>query len=261
MVVTEDLQAVDAGFGSLAGISLLQLWPATRGRCKVRRVVLLTAAGLLLLGAGAALANHGFGIGGSTFKQAAATFTATGPTNASTQMCTGSDGAHYSIIRATYSGSASGDPALSGQLTIDALSVINDANPSVGTVKGNIRINTSSGPTRLGFWAVYSGGAIAGLGTGWTSSGTGVVANLSANFSTNANTGFSSGKLGGGTAGGQALLLAPGGCTTTGTSTTAHDDDVNGRGFHDQLRSAILQQIESLLHKHNIDVSFGSHDD
>jgi hypothetical protein len=226
----------------------------------MRRVV-LTAAGLLLLGAGAALANHGFGIGGSTFKQAAATFTATGPTNASAQTCTGSDGAHYSITRATYSGNASGDPALSGQVTIDALSVINDANPSVGTVKGTIRINTSSGPTRLGFWAVYSGGAIAGLATGSTSTRTGVVANLAASFSTNANTGFSSGKLGGGTTGGQALLLAPGGCSRTGTSTTTHDDDDNGNGFQDQLRTAILQQIESLLHKHNVDFSFRSHHD
>jgi hypothetical protein len=227
----------------------------------MRRVVFTTAACLLLLGAGAALANHGFGIGGSTFKQAAATFTATGPTNASTRTCTGSDGAHYSITRATYSGSASGDPALSGQVTIDALSVINDANPSVGTVKGSIRINTASGPTRLGFWAVDSGGAIAGLGTGSTSSGTGVVANLAASFSTNANTGFSSGKLGGGTAGGQALLLVPGGCSTTGTSTTAHDDDDNGNRFRDQLRNAIWQQIESVLQKHNVDFSFRSHHD
>ena len=70
----------------------------------MRRVVPITAAGLLLVGAGAALANHGFGLGGSTFKQAAATFTATGPTNAGTQTCTGSDGAHYSITRATYWG-------------------------------------------------------------------------------------------------------------------------------------------------------------
>jgi hypothetical protein len=223
----------------------------------MRRMVFITAVCLLLLGAGAALANHGFGIGGSTFKQAAATFTATGPTNASTSTCTGSDGAHYSITRATYSGNASGDPALSGQVTIDALSVINDANPSVGTVKGSIRINTSSGLTRLGFWAVYSGGTIAGLGTGITSSGTGVVANLAASFSTSANTGFSSGKLGGGTTGGQALLLVPAGCSTTGSSTTAHGDN----GFQDQLRNAIWQQIESVLRKHNIDFSFHSHHD
>src|SRR5215471_11161762 len=160
------------------------------GGAEVRRVILITATGLMLAGAGAALADHGFFGHGNTFKQAAATFTASGPTNASTQTCTGSDGAHYTFTRATYSGNATGDPALSGQVTIDALSVVNDANPSVGTVKGDIQISTASGATRLGFLAVYSGGAIAGLATGRASSGGGVIANLSANFGTAANTGF-----------------------------------------------------------------------
>lgn len=220
----------------------------------MRRLILITAAVSVLVGAGAALANHGFGGGGATFKQAAATFTATGPTNASTQTCTGSDGAHYSLTRATYAGSATGDPALTGPVTIDALSVVNDANPSVGTVKGSMQISTSTGPTRLGFWTVYSGGAIAGLATGYTSSGTGVVANLSANFNTSPNTGFSSGKLGGGTAGGQALLLMRGGCS----STTAHDDGHGVKGFQEQLQKMIWQQVESELHKHGIDFSFHS---
>jgi len=227
----------------------------------VRRVILITAAGLVLAGAGAALADHGF-FGGATFKQAAATFTASGPTNARTQTCTASDGAHYTFTRATYSGNATGDPALSGQVTINALSVVNDANPSVGTVKGDIQISTASGPTRLGFLAVYSGGAIAGLATGRTSSGSGVVANLSANFSTSANTGFSSGKLGGGTAGGQAILLSPGGCSANETSTAGHhhddDEDDNGNGFHDQLRTAILQQIQNAFQNQNFKFSFRS---
>ena len=222
----------------------------------MRRLILITAAGLVLLGGGAAaLADHGFGGGGSTFKQAAATFTATGPTNTSTQTCTGTDGAHYSLTRATYTGNATGDPALSGPVTIDALSVVNDANPSVGTVKGLIRINTSSGPTGLGFWAVYSGGAIAGLATGRSSTGNGVVANLSANFSTSANTGFSSGKIGGGTTGGQALLLMPGGCS----STTKHEGEGDyGNRFQEQLQNAIWQRIESALHQHGIDFPFHS---
>jgi len=225
----------------------------------VRRVILITAAALVLLGGGTAFANHGFGGGGSTFKQAAATFTAAGPSNASTQTCTGSDGAHYTVTRATYSGTASGDPALSGQVTIDAVSVINDANPSVGTVKGGMQINTSSGPTRLGFWAVYSSGSIAGLATGRTSTGGGVVANLSESFSTSANTGFGSGKLGGGTAGGQALLLAPGGCSGTG-GTGKHDDDDNGK-FQSQLQAAILQQVQSALKQHGIDFPFHNRHD
>jgi hypothetical protein len=228
----------------------------------VRRVILITAAGLVLTGASAALADHGFFGHSSTFKQAAATFTASGPTNASTQTCTGSDGAHYTFTRATYSGNATGDPSLSGQVTINALSVINDANPSVGTVKGDIQINTSSGPTTVGFLAVYSGGAIAGLATGRTSSGSGVIANLSANFSTSANTGFSSGKLGGGTASGQAVLLSPGGCSTSGTPTTGHDNDddngANGNGFQEQLRTAILQQIQNAFHNQSFNFSFRS---
>jgi len=224
----------------------------------VRRVILITAACLMLVGAGAALANHGFG-GGSTFKQAAATFTATGPSNATTQTCTGSDGAHYTVTRATYSGNASGDPTLTGTTSIDAVSVINDGNPSVGTVKGGIQINTSSGPTRLGFLAVYSAGSISGVATGRTSSGAGVIANLSANFSTSANTGFGSGKIGGGTAGGQALLLMPGGCSTSGGHNG--DDDDNGSRFHDQLAASILQQVQSMLQQHKIDFSFHSHHD
>jgi hypothetical protein len=221
-------------------------------------VILITAAALMLIGAGAALANHGFG-GGSTFKQAAATFTATGPSNASTQTCTGTDGAHYTVTRASYSGNASGDAALTGQLTVDAVSVINDANPSVGTVRGSMQIATTSGPTRLGFWAVYSAGSVSGLATGRTSTGAGVLANLSATFSTNANTGFGSGKIGGTTAGGQALLLSPGGCAGTG-SPGKHDDD-HGNRFHDELRSAILQQVQSILKQHKIDFSFHSHHD
>ena len=230
----------------------------------MRRLILSITAGLLLLGAGAAYANFGFGEGnGSTVKPVLGTFSTGAATNTSTQTCTGTDNATYTVTRATYTGSASSsEPSLNGNVTINALSVINSA--GAGTVKGTIQIDTSSsGHTFLGFATVYSGGSIAGLAAGRTSAGDGLLGNVSASFS--AANGFSSGsKIGGGTSGGNAVLLSRGGCTTSGSTTTnSHgddDDDDNGdfgfKGFGDQLRQRIQQQINQVLQ--NTDFSFHS---
>ena len=230
----------------------------------MRRLILSITAGLLFLGAGAAYANFGFGdSNGSTLKAVLGTFSTGAATNASTQTCTGTDNATYTVTRATYTGTApsgSGvDPSLTGNVTINALSVINSA--GVGTVKGTIQIDTSSsGHTFLGFATVYTNGAIAGLGAGRTSAGDGVLGNISATF--NATSGFTYGKIGGGTSGGNAVLLSRGGCTTSGstTTTTSNGDDDNGdfgfKGFGDRLRQKIQQQIDAALQ--NSDFSFHS---
>jgi hypothetical protein len=234
----------------------------------MRRLILSITAGLLFLGAGVAYANFGFGdSNGSTVKAVLGTFSTGAATNPSTQTCTGTDNLTYTVTRATYTGTApsgSGvDPSLTGNVTINALSVINSA--GVGTVKGTIQIDTSSSAhTTLGFATVYSSGAIAGLAAGRTSAGDGLLGNVSATF--NATSGFSNGKIGG-TSGGNAVLLSRGGCTTSGststtTTTTSHtdDDDDNGdfgfKGFGDRLRQKIQQQIDAALQ--NSDFSFHS---
>jgi len=137
-----------------------------------------------------------------------ATFTATSVKSADTHTCTTSTGKTIASTKATYTGTASGSPDLTGAASIAARSTI-DTTDGLGVVNGTLKI----GKTEAHFSAVYDHGALAG-----TASGHGatphmqLLANVSATFGT--ATGFTGGKIGG-TSGGSAVELGPGGCGET----------------------------------------------
>jgi hypothetical protein len=177
----------------------------------MRRLILITAAGLGLLGAGIAVAHDG---ASKSVKQVAATFTATSGSNVQTSSCTGSDNVAYTTTRGRWTGTAAttapaGDASLSGNATVDAEFVVNSSGD--GFVTGRLRIDGAN-HTSASFEGVVSGGShIAGLADGrgsapWSK----LVANLSADWSSAG--GFTNGKLGGGTAGGNAVAVTSGGC-------------------------------------------------
>ena len=174
----------------------------------MRRLLLVAVALAALTAVGVAVAD---GIeGAKTAKSVAGTFSAT-QANVSTRSCTTSDGKSLSITLAKYTGTSSGDPDLTGPITIRARSVINTTD-NVGVVEGALRIDVASGrDTFATFGTVYDHGTVAGLAVGRAHDPSArLVANLSAGFS--ANGGFTGGKFGGGTAPGSAIELGPGRC-------------------------------------------------
>ena len=99
----------------------------------MRRIILASVAGLVLVVAGVAVAN---GFDSKAVKQASATFAATAASNLRTSTCTGTDGTYTKTV-ATYTGSASSsEPSLSGAARIEAASFVNTTT-GVGTVWGN----------------------------------------------------------------------------------------------------------------------------
>jgi hypothetical protein len=176
----------------------------------MRRLTFIAAGLAALLGTSIAVAH---GIDGKTAKAVAATFTATGAST-STRTCTTTDGKTITITNGRYTGTASGDPDLTGAITLSARSVINTTD-NVGVVDGQLRIDVSGGRnTVAGYSAVYDHGNIAGLAAGAARNpGARLLANLSAGF--NPSSGFTGGKLGGGTSGGSAVELGPAKCAPT----------------------------------------------
>jgi len=137
------------------------------------------------------------------------TFTATSASHVSTRTCTTSDNKALVVTDGTYTGTASGDPDLTGNATLRARSVINTTD-GIGRVTGTLRIDVSGRDTQAQFDSVYSGGTIAGLAVGHAHDPAArLVANLSAGFTSTG--GFTDGKLGG-SAGGAAVELTPGTC-------------------------------------------------
>ena len=175
----------------------------------MRRLTFI-AAGLAALLVTSIAVAHGFG--GKSAKAVTGGFSATG-SSVSTKTCTTTDGKSITITNGRYTGAATGDPDLTGAITLSARSVINTTD-NVGLVEGQLRIDVSGGhDTFANYSAVYSGGNIAGLAVGAArNSDSRLVANLSAGF--NPSTGFTGGKLGGGTAGGNAVELGPAKCAS-----------------------------------------------
>jgi hypothetical protein len=174
----------------------------------MRRLLFVAVSVVALAAASVAVAN-GIG-GGKTAKSVAGTFSATSA-KVATRTCTTTDGKSLAITEARYTGLASGDPDLTGPITLRARSVINTTD-GVGVVDGWLRIDVASGrDTTAGYSAVYDHGNLAGLAAGRAHEPSArLVANLSAGFS--AAGGFTDGKLGGGTAGGSAVEIGPGRC-------------------------------------------------
>jgi hypothetical protein len=171
------------------------------------RKFIFAAVGVIALAAASVAIAEGID-GAKTAKAVAGTFSATSA-NVSTRSCTTTDGKTLTITNGRYTGMASGDPDLTGPITLRARSIVNS--DGVGIVDGALRIDVASGrDTSAGFTTVYDHGNIAGLAVGRAHEPSArVVANLSAGFTPGA---FTGGKLGGGTSGGSAVEIGPGRC-------------------------------------------------
>jgi hypothetical protein len=173
------------------------------------RRIWMTAAAILLLGAGVAVAHNSKA---KSVKEVSATFLATTVSKTRTTTCTAADGT-YATTRATYTGtSTSAEPTLTGTASIDAESLVNTTT-GLGLVSGKLTITAADGKrAHLRFSTVLAAGAIAGFaeGEGHKRDYSKVLGNLSATYS--AAGGFTNGKLGGGTTGGAAVQIVPGGC-------------------------------------------------
>lgn len=177
----------------------------------MKKLALVAVSVAALAGAGVAVA-HGTDNGAQSVSAIAGSFTATTVSGSQTHSCTTSAGKTIASTKATYAGTASGSPDLTGAATIAARSTI-DTTDGLGVVNGTLKI----GKTETHFSAVYDHGALAGTASGHTATPhVQLLANVSATFST--TTGFTGGKIGG-TSGGSAVELGPGGC---GNETTPH---------------------------------------
>ena len=179
-----------------------------------RTLIFASTVAVALTATAYAVAN---GIEGTkSVKAVAGTFDATTASKVETRTCTTSDGKTLVTTNGRYTGTASGDPDLTGAVTLDARSTINSTD-NIGVVSGTLRIDVASGSdTRANFDAVYSSGQIAGLTNGHSHDPhLKLLANISAAFT--AASGFTGGKIGGGTSGGAAVELGPGKCERTST--------------------------------------------
>jgi hypothetical protein len=170
----------------------------------MKKLALVAVSVAALAGAGVAVA-HGIDNGAQSVSAVAGSFTATAVSGSQTRSCTTSDGKTIASTKATYTGTASGSPDLTGATTINARSTI-DTTDGLGVVNGTLKV----GKTEAHFSAVYDHGAIAGTASGHAATPhVQLLANVSATFS--ATAGFTGGKIGG-TSGGSAVELGPGGC-------------------------------------------------
>jgi len=178
--------------------------------------LILTAVTLVALVATGVAVAHGIE-GAKTATAVSSTFTAAAGTVKST-TCTTSDGKTIVATRGTYMGPSSGSADLTGEITIQASSVVNTTD-DVGTVTG--RIGIADHHSKAGFAAVYDHGSLAGLATGHVKAPAGLLANISATFSP--TTGFTNGKIGGGTAGGSAVEIGRSACASS-SKTREHSE-------------------------------------
>ena len=174
----------------------------------MRKLMLVTAGVAMFATTGLAVANDFDN--GKTAKAVAGTFTATTVANSQTRSCTTVDGKTITSTNATYTGTASGDPDLTGAATLQVRSTVNSTD-GVGVLNGRLKIAASDGDTVAQLDAVYDHGNVAGVASGHAATRrVTLLANLSAGFS--AAGGFTGGKLGGGTTGGAAVEIGPGKC-------------------------------------------------
>jgi hypothetical protein len=106
----------------------------------MRRLTWIGIAALLALVAAGIAVAHGRGAKGTD--PVSATFTATA-TRTDTKTCTGPDGT-YNIVHAKYEGTSTGDPRLTGRITLRTRSVINTTT-GYGFTKGSLVVRNGEG--------------------------------------------------------------------------------------------------------------------
>jgi len=219
----------------------------------MKRTLVLAAAAVTALAAAGIAVGHGLDGPGSV-KEVAGTFSATTVARSSSRTCTTPDGKTIVTTDGTYTGSASGDPTLTGNATIRAHSTV-DTTDGIGVVSGTLRIDAGSGgDTEARFDAVVKGGQIAGLASGRTHNPSAkLLANLSSDFG--ATTGFANGKLGG-TSGGSAAEVGAGSCKrstsdretsrASGTVTAASATSITVAGLTCSVPAGLQALVASL---------------
>ena len=215
------------------------------------RLILVAAGTAVLATAGLALAKGG----PSKSVEVSGTFTATNASKVETTTCTTSDGRTISISQGTYTGTATGDPDLTGPITLAARSTV-DSTAGVGVVSGRLRIDTSGRDTLAAFTTVYDHGTIAGLAAGAARGpGARLLGNTSAGFT--AAGGFTNGKIGG-SAGGSAIELGPTRCARTkpskeesaarGTVTAVSDSSITVAALTCTVPNDLSAKVTGALH-------------
>jgi hypothetical protein len=172
----------------------------------MKRTLILAAISIVALAAAGLAVAKGLNDAKSV-RGLAGTFTATTASKIDSRSCTTADNKTLVTTTGVYTGTATGDPDLTGNVTIRAKSIINTTD-NVGVVSGTLRIDVANGrDTATGFDSVYAGGKLAGLAEGRAHDPAArLVANLSADFTSTG--GFANGKLGGTTGGGAAEVVA-----------------------------------------------------
>jgi len=148
----------------------------------------------------------------------AATFTAAPTERTKTRQCTGADGT-YSVTRGVYEGTATGDPRLTGKITIRTKTVVNLTN-GYGWTQGHVALRDADGrlKAKAHLIAVHSQrGVLNGFLNGRVKGAGHLLANFSAAF--NATGTSLTGELGSGAAQNTAIVTS-GGCPK--------DDDEKG---------------------------------
>lgn len=148
----------------------------------------------------------------------AATFTAAPTERTKTRQCTGADGT-YSVTRGVYEGTATGDPRLTGKITIRTKTVVNLTN-GYGWTQGHVALRDVDGrlKAKAHLIAVHSQrGVLNGFLNGRVKGAGHLLANFSAAF--NATGTSLTGELGSGAAQNTAIVTS-GGCPK--------DDDEKG---------------------------------
>jgi hypothetical protein len=138
-----------------------------------------------------------------------ATFTATTVSSRATTTCTTHDGT-FQITKGTYTGTASGDAALSGPIRLIVRASINTSK-RLGTIDGSVVVDRAGRDTRARLIGVYQDGNVSGLLLGLAMPpGQRLVGTFTASYSSDG--GFGAGGIGVGNVDPAALSFSEGTC-------------------------------------------------
>jgi hypothetical protein len=181
-----------------------------------RRGLFAGAAVIALAAASVAIADPG---PGSVTLASATPFTATTVANSNTHTCTAGNGDTINVTDALLTGtSTAGDPHLAGPLSIHVRSLY-DTKTNIGSLTGDVEIDTNSTPPPGQFHAKLDGVDVNGTVDGWLDGNAGGGLHFISGFSgtfvipggTAAPAGFTSGVIAGNSVT-NAGILTRGGC-------------------------------------------------
>jgi hypothetical protein len=173
----------------------------------MRRLTLLATAGVALIATSLAV---GALQRDRSVSAVTATFTATTVGTRATTTCTSGDGT-FQITTGTYTGTSSGDPALSGPIRLTVHAAVNTTK-RLGTIDGSVVVDRTGRDTRARLTGVYRDGNVSGLLLGLAMPpGHRLIGTFTASYSPDG--GFGAGGIGVGNVDPAALSFNEGACT------------------------------------------------